>query len=213
MERYLFMTEVDTNCSTLRFEWKVSNVTSLPLSVGKAHAITVGLDSEWIDISSLDVTIYLVEYIVHFQDFYFLDYGFIEVLPSPPIAYIAGGQKVSRKHNVIMTLDASNSRDVDLGPGNYDSMTFMWSCKRIDEQFFDDNQDPTSLNSYVGGCFGNGRQSLEETGRIVFLNTSAMEVNEIYHIKLTVFTASGKNSTFVQQVLIVTGDPLYVEIK
>ena len=56
-ERYLFMTEVDTNCGTLSFEWKVSNVTSPPFTVGKAHSITVGLDSEWSNITFLNLGI------------------------------------------------------------------------------------------------------------------------------------------------------------
>ncbi|XP_078349636.1 LOW QUALITY PROTEIN: polycystin-1-like protein 2 [Oculina patagonica] len=216
LERYLFMTEVDTICSTLSFEWKVSNVTYLPFSVGKAHSITVGWDSEWSDITSLDLGIYLVEYIVHFQDFYFLDYGFIEVLPSPPVALIAGGPEVSRKHNAIMSLDASPSRDVDLGPGNYDGMTFTWSCKRKDEQFYDElntfNQNQSSSISAAGGCFGNETQKIDDTSRMLFLDTNTMEVNQYYDIKLTVLTKSGMNNTFVQRVLIVTGEPLYAEI-
>lgn len=211
------MTEVDTNCSTLSFEWKVSNVTYLTFSVGKAHSVIVGLDSEWSDITLLDLGIYLVEYIVHIQDYYFLDYGFIEVLPSPPVALIAGGPEVSRKHNAIISMDASPSRDVDLGPGIYDGLTFTWSCKRKDEQFYDDlnkfNQNQSSSISSGGGCFGNETQKLKETGRMVFLDTSTMKVNQYYDIKITVLTKSELNNTFVQQVLIVTGEPLYVEIK
>ena len=84
-------------------------------------------------------------------------------------------------------MDASPSRDVDLAPGNYDGMTFAWSCKRKDEQFYDDlktfNQSQSSSSR---GCFGNEKQTLEDTGRIVFLNTSTMEVNQYYDIKLTV---------------------------
>lgn len=203
------MTELDTNCSTLSFEWKVSNVTSVPFSVGKAHSVTVGLYSEWSDTRFLDLGIYLVEYIVQFQDFYFLDYGFIEVLPSPPVALIAGGPEVSRKHNSLVRLDGSPSRDVDLGPGNYDGMTFAWSCKRKDEQFYDD----VISFSYSRGCFGTGKQALEDTGRIVLLDTSPMQINQYYDIKLTVFSASKMNDSFVQRVLIVAGEPLYAEIK
>ena len=208
LDRYIFMAELDTNCSTVSLEWKVSTVTSLPFSVGKAHSITVGFDSEWSDTTSLALGIYLVEYIVQFQDFYFLDYGFVEVLPSPPVALIAGGPEVSRKHNSLVHLDGSQSRDVDLGPGNYGGMTFSWSCKRKGEQFYDVN-----ASSYSIGCFGTGKQALEDTERIVLLDTSPMQVNQFYDIKLTVFTASKMSNSFVQRMHIVAGEPLYVEIK
>ena len=202
------MTELDTNCNTMSFEWKLSNVTFLPFSVGKAHSITVGFDSEWSDTASLELGIYLVEYIVQFQDFFFLDYGFLEVLPSPPVVLIAGGPEVLRKHSSLIRLDGSQSRDVDLGPGNYGGMTFSWSCKRKGEQFYDVN-----ASSYSIGCFGSGKQGLDDTGRIVLLDTSPMQVNQFYDIKLTVFTASKMSDSFVQRMQIVTGEPLYVEIK
>lgn len=207
LDRYVFMTELDTNCSTMSFEWKVSNVTSLPFSVGREHSVTVGLDSEWSDTTSLRLGIYLVEYIVQFQDFFFLDYGFVEVLPSPPVALIAGGPEVLRKHNSLIRLDGSQSRDVDLGPGNYDGMTFSWSCKRKGEQFYDFN-----ASSYNIGCFRTGKQALEDTGRVVLLDTSPIQVDQFYDIKLTVFTASKMSDSFVQQMQIVAGEPLYVEI-
>ena len=195
VEHYLFTTEVNTKCSGLSFEWKVANVTSLPFTVGTAYFTTVGLDSEWSDISSLDFGIYLVDFIVYFQDFYFLDYGFINVLPSPPVAIIAGGSEVSRKHNSVITVDASPSYDLDLGPGIYEGMTFAWSCSDISGE----------------GCFGSQEHRLDETGRIVSLDTSAMQINQHYDIKLTVIE-NGMNSSFVQRIL-VTGDPLYAEIK
>jgi len=196
VEHYLFRTEVDTNCSGLSSEWKVANMTLMPFTVGTAYFTTVGLGSEWSDISSLDLGIYLVEFIVYFQDFYFLDYGFINVLPSPPVAIIAGGSEVSRKHNSIITLDASPSYDLDLGPGIYEGMTFAWSCS----------------DSSGEGCFGSQEHTLNETGRMVSLDTSAMQVNQHYDIKLTVFE-NGMNSSFVQRIVIVIGDPLYVEMK
>lgn len=207
---------MNTTCSTLNFEWKVSNVTSLPFSVGKAHSTIVGLDPEWNDITSLDLGIYLVEFIAHFRDFYFVDYGFIEVLPSPPVAFIAGGPEVLRKHNSTIIMDASPSSDLDLGPGNYERMKFTWSCKRKDEQFYDEfntpNQNYSSSDSSGRGCFGTDKQKLEDTGRIVLLDTSAMQVNQYYDIKLTV-SKNEMNSRFVQRMLIITGNPLYVEIK
>ena len=196
VERYLFTTELDTNCSGLSFEWKVANVTLMPFTVGTAYFTTVGLDSEWSNITSLDLGIYLVEFIVYFQGFYFLDYGFINLLPSQPVAIIAGGSEVSRKHNSVTTLDASPSYDLDLGPGIYEGMTFGWSCS----------------DSSGEGCFGSQEHTLNETGRMVSLHTGAMQVNQHYDIKLTVFE-NGMNSSFVQRILIVTGDPLYVEMK
>ena len=196
VEHYLFTTEVDTNCSGLSFEWKVANVTSMPFTVGTPYFTTVGVGSEWNDISSLDLGIYLVEFIVYFQDFYFLDYGFVKLLPSQPVAIIAGGSEVSRKHNSIIILDASSSYDLDLGPGIYEGMTFAWSCSDISGE----------------GCFGSQEHTLNATGRMVSLDTSAMQVNQHYDIKLTVFE-NGMNSSFVQRILIVTGDPLYVEMK
>ena len=202
------MTELDTNCNTVSFEWKVSNVTSLPFSVGRAHSITVGLDSEWSDTRSLELGIYLVEYIVQFQGFYFLDYGFMEMSPSPPVALIAGGPEVSRKRNSLIPLNGSLSRHVDLGLGNYDGMTFSWSCKRKGEQFYEVN-----ASSYSIGCFGTGKQALQDTGRIVLLDTSPMQVNQFYDIKLTVFTASKMSDSFVQRIHLVSGEPLYVEVK
>ena len=77
-------------------------MTSLPFSVGTTYSITIGLGAELDDFSSLGVGIYLVEFIAHSQEFYFLDYGFIEVLSSAPVAFIAGGSEVSRtqlQHN------------------------------------------------------------------------------------------------------------------
>ena len=214
--RYLFNTAVNTNCGTLNFEWKVSNVTSLPFSVGTAHFFTTGLDAEWGDFSSLSLGIYLVEFIARFQDFYFLDYGFMEVLPSVPVAFIAGGPEVSRKHNSNISLDGSPSRDVDLGQGNYEGMTFEWSCKRINQTFYDeiDNSTQTFDRPDISsrGCLGTDKQKLEDTGRIVWLDTSAMQVNHYYDIKLKV-SKNDLSSSFVQQILIVAGNPLYAEIK
>ena len=192
----LVTTEVYSSCSRLNFEWKVANVTSVPFTVGKAHFMTVGFDSEWSGISSLGLGIYLVQFIVYFDNFYFLDYGFINLLPSPPVAFIAGGSEVSRKHNSVITADASPSYDLDIGLGNYEGMTFTWFCS----------------NSSGRGCFGSEETRLNDTGRMVSLDTGAMQVNHYYDIKLTV-SENDMNSSFVQRVLIVTGNPLYVEIK
>ena len=191
-------------------------MTSLPFSVGTRYSITIGLGAELDDFSSLGVGIYLVEFIAHSQEFYFLDYGFIEVLSSAPVAFIAGGSEVSREHNSNITLDGSPSRDLDIGKGSYEGLTFEWSCKREEETFHDESD--SSNRTVIGrdaasrGCFGNEEQKLKDTGRTVFLDTSSMQINKYYDIKLTV-KKRDLSGTFVQRVEIVDGTPLYAEIE
>ena len=216
LTRYLFNAEASTNCHSLSFEWKVSNVTSRPFSVGRASSITIGSGTDLDDISSLGVGIYLVEFTAHFRKFYFLDYGFIEVLPSAPVAFIAGGPEVSREHNSNITLDGSPSRDFDIGKGLYKGLTFEWSCKGEEEMFHDESD--SSNRTVIGrdaasrGCFGNEEQKLKDTGRIVFLDTSSMQIKKYYDIKLTI-KKRDLSGTFVQRVEIVDGTPLYAEIE
>ena len=161
-----------------------------------AHFTTVGFDSEWSGISSLDPGIHLVAFIVYFKDFYFLDYGFLKLLPSPPVAFIAGGSEVTRKHDSVITFDASSSYDLDLGPGEYKGMEFSWSCSNTSE----------------GSCVGFQKQTLTNGGRMFSVDTSTTQINQYYDIKLTVLE-NGMSSSFEQRVHIVKGNPLYVEIK
>lgn len=196
-ERYLLTTNVNSSCSQLTFEWKVAKVTTLPLAVETAYFRSVASGSEWSDSSSLYPGKYLVEFVGHFENFYFLDYGFIEVLPSPPVPLIVGASEVSRQQGAVLTFDASPSYDADLGPGINEGLTFSWTCS----------------STSGGGCFGSAEQNFIDNGRIMSVNTTTMQAHQFYDVQLKVSAKNGLNSSFMQRVHLVSFSPLHVEIK
>lgn len=196
-ERYLLTTNVNSSCSQLTFEWKVAKVTTLPLAVETAYFRSVASGSEWSDSSSLYPGKYLVEFVGHFENFYFLDYGFIEVLPSPPVPLIVGASEVSRQQGAVLTFDASPSYDEDLGPGINEGLTFSWTCS----------------STSGGGYFGSAEQNFIDNGRIMSVNTTAMQAHQFYDVQLKVSAKNGLNSSFMQRVHLVSFSPLHVEIK
>ena len=136
--------------------------------------------------------------------------GFFKVSKSKLIADIAGGNTVTRGKVAPILLDGSASRDPDVEPCNHTSMNFTWLCKKRQEQF--PNVSLASLpviNSSLvpghGGCFGTGNKT-------VSLETSHMDVGELYVIKLIV-TKDDRKDEFTQEIEIVSGNPPQVTMR
>ena len=143
--------------------------------------------------------------------------GFFNITKSPLIVEISGGNKVTRGKGSVITLDGSLSRDPDVEPGDHSSMHFTWLCKKRDENFPNSPiaSIPVVTPSSVpgnGGCFGTGVGKLSSSDIKVKLETKAMSVGESYDVKL-ILTKDDRESYFVQEIEIVSGDPPQITIR
>lgn len=132
---------------------------------------------------------------------------YLSIIQSPIVAQIEGGSKVTRGAQRIK-LDASPSRDLDLKVGDYTGMTFIWFCKKKSEVF---PKGPlpiivTSAPSTNTGCFNTGIGKFSQSGRVIEIDGSLMQVGQSYTIKLEVESGVRKES-FEQEMDIVNGDP------
>ena len=143
--------------------------------------------------------------------------GFFTIVKSPLRAKISGGNTVTRGKGKTITLNGSLSQDPDVEPGNIISMNFTWLCKKRNESF-PNLSVPIPVVSFTpgpgqggGGCFGIGVRRLSSNTAVVKLPTSAMNVDELYDIKLIV-QKDTRYDDFVQEIKIVNGTPPEVSI-
>ena len=163
---------------------------------------------------------YRVEFTVTVQvgpDIDTKDTGYFNIVKSPLIARIAGGNQVVRGLGTVITLDGSPCRDPDVEPGNYTDMQFYWLCRHNLEEFSSllfDLLPVVTLTSGPGsgGCFGTGAGRLSSNNVTTSLDTSKMTAGEWYDVILYV-VKDDRFEGFNQEMMILGDDPPNVGLK
>ena len=162
-----------TGCPETTYEWRLYSTKRQPLSYGQSYTV-VSRQANWmLQKRSLLHGLYVLKVFITFNGGMKYDFGFLEIMPSPLLARIEGGQDVVRGQASIFALDASPSFNKDVGPGNYTGMNFIWLCKKQNESFgnkthFPEIQVPQQGQiSYGNGCFGTGIGRLGSSDRVL----------------------------------------------
>ncbi|XP_048586645.1 LOW QUALITY PROTEIN: polycystic kidney disease protein 1-like 2 [Nematostella vectensis] len=217
--------EVDLNCDSIngtRFLWTVRAV-NISGDITSDEQI-VGVNSaQWtISKHSLAYGMYIVQFTVHTsgeRDYTAIDYGILNIVQSPLVAVVLGGDFVVRGRDQMINLDASNSYDPDVGRELYDEMSFTWLCRVQGELW--PQSDLTSL-PYVtqasasgAGCFGTGigrLRGLPNNPRRLVIEKGLLQENRNYEFVIVV--RKGNRESLGQQVVsIILGDPLVTYLR
>ena len=205
------------NCTDnvkLRFEWKVYLVSPGEAS-GGYETIVNNKSAEWsIKPHALTYGIYVVRFITHVTgslNATSSDFGFLNITKTPLEAHILGGSSLTRGFNKLQTLDASLSRDPDVGPGDHSGLRFVWLCRKVGEPWPSGeilslpnvSLSPTGNNT--GGCFGTGIGKLSGKSKFT-INTGNMMENQDYEFKVVVMKGERRSESW-QTIKVVAGDP------
>lgn len=112
------------------------------------------------------------------------DYGFLQIVSAPIRVIIEGGSSVRWGSKENVTANGSLTYDRDVGPGDHSGLNFTWSC-----------HDLEANTSLTYKCF---HSFVVEANVISSANidTSRLEVGEIYVMRLTV--SKNERSSFTE---------------
>ena len=123
-------------------------------------------------------------------------YGFLQITESPLEAVVVAkpsGKQLFQDLYKFLILNASDSYDPDLSPGEENGLNFMWLCARKDE-YLPNNTRLLPVVTPVGkkgtantngtGCYGSGPGKLNVTGSTANISLQGMRADTTYVIKL-----------------------------
>ena len=140
--------------------------------------------------------------------------SFVEIMPSPLVAEIIGGnawiQSVDRK----VILDASPSHDPDQGKDDKRGLKYFWYCKTADEDYEFPSVPEQCSNcinvSEHGGCFMNGTRRLLANTELVEFPSRLLQVNRTYIFKFFITKDARMAVVFVRISLTYEDPPTMV---
>lgn len=165
-------------------EWRLVSEMELDASETAPGTLKSQGTNEWtINRRSIPAGIYQVKFTASYkvgdpaspQTLNAFDYGFIEVIAAPLLAYIDGGSSVRWGSVETVTVDGSLSYDGDVGPGNYAGFHFTWTCHEQKEEF-----------TLSDDCFGSFVNLENANFTAVGIDPSHLEIGKIYVLRLTV---------------------------
>ena len=125
----------------------------------------------------------------------------VEILPSPLVAYIKGGENRSVGNETSFNLDGSQSHDPDSSsPFSDPRLLFRWYCKVLH-----------SSGNYIG-CYNNDYLIHFSESKVFITDSANMVQGKTYIFRLEV-TKVNRKASFEQRVLIVAGTPPKVVIR
>ena len=166
-------------------EWRLVSEMELYASQTAPGTLKSQGTNEWtINRRSIPAGIYQVKFTASYkvgdlaspQTINAFDYGFIKVIAAPLLAVIDGGSSVRWGSVEIVTVGGSLSYDGDVGPGNYDGLTFTWTCHEQKENF-----------TLSGDCFGSFVNLENVNYSAVSIDPSHLEIGRTYILRLTVY--------------------------
>ena len=138
--------------------------------------------------------------------------AYLEIIPSPLLAEIIGGnswiQSVYRK----VILDASLSHDPDYGLSDKQGLQYFWYCKTADEDFqfptFPGQVSNRANISEHGGCLRNGTRRLHVDAEVLEIPAGLLWVNKTYIFKFFISKGPRMAVYFVRVVLTYEDPPV-----
>ncbi|XP_022801963.1 polycystic kidney disease protein 1-like 2 [Stylophora pistillata] len=142
--------------------------------------------------------------------------AYIEILPSPLLAKIIGGNAWIQSVYKKVVLDASSSHDPDYGSEDKHGLDYFWYCKTATEDYEFPSVPEKNFTSANGtganGCFRNGTRRLPVRADILEIQPNVLWVNTTYIFKLFV-TKDSRMAVFYVQVSLTYGDPPTMSIR
>lgn len=142
--------------------------------------------------------------------------AYVEIMPSPLVAAIIGGNAWIQSVYKKVTLDASPSHDPDYGLEDKQGLEYFWYCKTADEVY----EFPSVPEKYPnsthaldgGGCFRNGTSRLLVHTEVVEIEPNFLLVNTTYIFKFFI-TKDSRKAAFLVRVILTREDPPTMVIK
>ena len=128
------------------------------------------------------------------------DYGFIQIVSAPIRVIIEGGSSVRWGSKENVTVDGTLTYDRDVGPGDLTGLNFTWSCYNSEAN--------TSLTNK---CFYSFVVEANVTSS-ANIDTSRLEVGDIYVMRLTV-SKNERNSSTEMSFEIVDGKIPHIALR
>lgn len=168
--------------------------------------VTTNQSSITIPASVLDPGKYIFKVTVTISDVYATkaDYTYIEIGSTDIEAHIAGGNVRSHGWEQHLSLDATESRD-PLFTEN-EELDYSWLCSITEG-------NGAVISSRLG-CFGNGENQVEFTGKVFTLSPRSLFEATTYVFTVNVSSEkTGRWSTATQTVKVLMGNPPNIKIR
>lgn len=149
---------------------------------------------------------------------YTVFYSYLEIMPSPLVAAIIGGNKWIQSVYKKVRIDASPSYDPDYGLEEQ-NLKYFWYCKtnRSDEEYefpsVPDEYSNSTNASGGGGCLRNGTRRLMVNTGVLEIEPNFLWVNTTYIFKLFITKDSREPVSLLVRVSLTFDDVPTMVIK
>lgn len=197
------------------FKWIAAPIDKEGKVYGTEKTLNNQSASLYVKSNSLNYGLYMVQFYVTRNSTDIetrVDYGIIEITPTPLVAHIAGGNVVTRGFTHPIILDASKSYDPDVELYKRDGIVFTWLCRKVGESWplNDLNALPIISLSLGGdsGCFGTGigKLPLQVTPEKITIASGLLAVQKSYQF-VVLLSKDDRTISASQIVKLVPGDP------
>ena len=142
--------------------------------------------------------------------------AYVEIMPSPLVAEIIGGNSWAQSVHKKVVLDASRSHDPDYGLEDKRGLEYFWYCKTTNEDYEFSSVPEKYFNSTnvsdVSGCFRNGTRRLPVSTETLEIHPNVLWVNTTYVFKFFV-TKDTRMAVFFVRISLTYGDPPTMSIR
>ena len=123
--------------------------------------------------------------------------SYLEIMRSPLVAAVIGGNYWIQSVNKKVIIDASPSHDPDYGLEDKQGLKYIWYCKTADEKHYDFPSVPDEYANRTnasggGGCLRNGTRRLMENTEVLEIKPNFLWANKSYIFKLFITKDSRK---------------------
>ena len=136
--------------------------------------------------------------------------SYLEIMPSPLVAAINGGNSWLQSVSEKVTIDASPSRDPDYGRDDKQGLKYIWYCKTANESDYElpsvpDEYSKRTNDSTGAGCFRNGTRRLMINTEVLEIEPNFLWANTSYIFKLFI-TKDSREPVFLHVRIDLTFD-------
>lgn len=136
--------------------------------------------------------------------------SYLEIMPSPLVATINGGNRWLQSVSEKVTIDASPSHDPDYGRDDKQGLKYIWYCKTANESDYElpsvpDEYSKRTNDSTGAGCFRNGTRRLMINTEVLEIEPNFLWANTSYIFKLFI-TKDSREPVFLLVCIDLTFD-------
>ena len=136
--------------------------------------------------------------------------AYMEIMPSPLVAEIIGGNAWIQSINRKVIFDASPSHDPDYGLHDKRGLRYFWYCKTADEDYVfptipEQNSNSTIISKH-DGCFRNGTRRLLVSTEVLEIPPGLLWVNKTYIFKFLI-TKESRMAVHLVHISLTLEDP------